>query len=102
MTLLLGKSVVECKQNIQDTVKMSENTGFVVHPEKSVLMPTQKIKYLGFLLDSKTMTVKLTSEKALKIKNACKNLIENPKTTILNLAKIVGQLTRSAIWKIVL
>ena len=36
------------------------------------------------------MPVKLTSEKALKIKNARKHLIENPKTTILNLAKIVG------------
>ena len=84
--LLLGKSVVECKQNIQDTVKMYENTGFVVHPEKSVLMPKQKIKYLGFLLDSKTMTVKLTSEKALKIRH---------KTTILNLAKIVGLMVAS-------
>ena len=28
---IIRKSVAECKQNIQDTVKMFENAGFVVH-----------------------------------------------------------------------
>ena len=56
----------ECKRNIADTVDISERAGFVIHPTKSVLTPTQKILYLGFWLDSVNMTVKLKEKKSAK------------------------------------
>ena len=36
------------------------------HPDKSVLIPTQQLVFLGFILDSLLMLVRLTPEKATK------------------------------------
>ena len=41
--------------------------GFVVHPDKSVLQPSHSVKFLGFIIDSDTMTVRLTLEKISRI-----------------------------------
>jgi len=42
----------DCVQNVIDTVTMFDNLGLVVHPEKSVLVPSQQLVFLGFILDS--------------------------------------------------
>ena len=49
--------------------------GFVVHPEKSVLVPSQEIEYLGFIINSVTMTVRLTTEKKKKIFDLCQEVL---------------------------
>ena len=55
------------EQNIDDTVYMSEGT-FTFHPLwKSVIIPTQRIVYLGFGPKLGKMTVKLTEDKTSKI-----------------------------------
>ena len=36
-----------CFKNVWKCVKRLGNLGFVVHPEKSVFVPSQEIKYLG-------------------------------------------------------
>ena len=45
--LLLGRSGRECMQNVRAAVEMSENAGFVIHPEKSQLQPESwlRIRY---------------------------------------------------------
>ena len=42
---------------------MLQSLGFTIHSEKSVLKPTQNLIYLGFITNSKDMTLKLTEEK---------------------------------------
>ena len=37
-----------CELNIQHTVECFDSLGFVIHPEKSVLIPTQEFEFLGF------------------------------------------------------
>jgi len=39
--------------------------GFVVNREKSQLIPTQVIQYLGFTVDAKEMKIRLSQEKAM-------------------------------------
>ena len=39
--------------------------------EKSVLVPAQMLTFLGFVLNSVTMTVQLTTERKDKLENAC-------------------------------
>ena len=46
---------------------MLDKEGFVISPEKYVLLPTQIIYFLGFFLNSMLMQVSLTSERALKL-----------------------------------
>ena len=35
-----------------------------IHERKSVLIPTQKIEFLGFLIDSRNMSISISEEKA--------------------------------------
>ena len=53
--------------NVLDTIAMYTKLGFYIHPGKSYLNPTQEITYLGFVLNSITMSIKLTTEKASTI-----------------------------------
>ena len=60
---LHGETFEECLQNITETVKLLQPLGIAIYPEKSVLKPSQKLTFLGFVLYSKTMTVTLTNTK---------------------------------------
>ncbi|CAB4027193.1 Transposon Tf2-6 poly [Paramuricea clavata] len=88
---------------IADTVKLSEaatlnatqlitRLGFVVHPTKSIFEPTQLLEFLGFLLNSHTMTVTLTSKKVTKIVAACEHLLKQTSIIIRELASLIGTL----------
>lgn len=87
---LVGNTYSECVENVQDTVALFEALGFVVHTEKSVFEPCQKIKYLGFWLDSQSMSVTLTDKKKAKVKKACQGLKIMKTFTIRNLAQVIG------------
>ena len=49
--------------NIRATVALLRELGFTIHPEKSVLVPTQQIIFLGFVIDSVKMTIAPTEER---------------------------------------
>ena len=51
-----------CEQNVHYTVSLFTRLGFTVHPDKSVLKPPQELVFLGFVLNSRTMTFSLTRE----------------------------------------
>ena len=86
---------VSCINSVIETVSLVDQLGFVVHPDKSVLQPTQEITYLGFILNSKTMTVSLTKDKAKGIRKECKTLSGKTSPTIREVAQVVGKLVAS-------
>lgn len=90
--LLLGEGREDCEANVRCTVNTLRRVGFVIHPEKSVLHPTKRIKFLGFILDSDSMTVSLPQEKANIIIEMCGKLINTPKPIIRDVAKAIGNL----------
>ena len=47
-------------------VQILESLGFIINKEKSVLIPSQKIVFLGYVIDSVAMTVSLPEEKLNK------------------------------------
>ena len=49
-----------CNHNILKIISSLDSLGFVIHPEKSTFLPFQEIEFLGFLINSVTMTVSLT------------------------------------------
>ena len=81
---------VECVRNVKMSLELFEKLGFVVHPEKSVLKPTQSITYLGFMLHSKTMTVTLTPERKDKIFQTAFGLCKKDSSTVRELAQFIG------------
>ena len=49
--------------NTENTIELLQNLGFTIHPTKSVVTPTQRITFLGFVIDSIQMTLEITREK---------------------------------------
>ena len=86
---------MNCVHNVIDTLSLFHQLGFVIHPDKSVLIPTQRLTFLGFVLDSQSMTVALTGEQAVKVKEACQQLLQEKAITIWEVAKVLGLLTSS-------
>ena len=84
-----------CIRNVVDTVTLLDKVGFIVHPEKSVLLPTQTKVFLGFVLNSILMQVSLTPERALKLKEACENLLATASPCIRNVAQVLGLMSSS-------
>ena len=62
-SLLVADEKDECVRNVNDTKQLFEMVGFIVHNKKSVFIPVQKIKFLGFIIDSVAMIVTLPSDK---------------------------------------
>jgi hypothetical protein len=79
-----AESIELCKKAVADTVSVFEKCGFLVNYGKSHLEPTQKIQYLGFELDSVTMTIKLTKEKELQYTEICKKFQRTKKVPYEN------------------
>jgi len=67
----LEDSYTECELATLRAVQLIISLGFKVHPEKSVIIPTQTLEFLGFVLDSIRMIVTLTSKKVDKILQLC-------------------------------
>ena len=65
---LQGKTFVACQENVTDTDNIFQDVGFTIHTEKSMLVPTRKLTFLGLILDSQFMSNSLTSEKADSLK----------------------------------
>jgi len=87
-----GNTYHECAHSVLDTITMYSKLGFYIHPEKSHLNPAQEITYLGFQLNSITMSIKLTTEKASKIKLECESALQMRRITIRQVARILGLL----------
>ena len=63
---LQGGTFSDCSTNVAVTTKLFTDLGFILNYEKSVFDPKQVITFLGFVLNSVTLTVALTPEKATK------------------------------------
>ena len=91
--LYLGGTYSKCEQVTFTAAQFLTSVGFTIHPEKSTVTPTQIVEYLGFLLNSTKMIVKLTDKKALRIIDVCKQFFSKDKVfTILQVSSLVGSL----------
>lgn len=91
-SFLIGNTFLECYKNVVETALASTNAGFVVHPDKSIFIPSQILVYLGFILNTIDMTVRLTEQKKLEIKTLISSILEKSILTILEVAQLVGKL----------
>lgn len=65
--LILAKSETLAKQHTARLVYLLENLGFVISYPKSQLIPSQELEFLGFVIHSNTMELKLPGENIKKI-----------------------------------
>ena len=72
-----------------------ENLGFLIIWKKSVCVPTQVIQFLGFLIDSVEMVIRLPQEKIQKIIQKCQRLVSSKVTRVRKISEVLGLMTSS-------
>ena len=77
-------------QQLGQAAELFQDLGFMISTEKSVIKPTQEIEYLGFILNSKFMTISLPERKVQKIQKAVKKLMKKQRPTIRLVSSILG------------
>ena len=73
-SILLGDTISECQDNIDDKIFLMNNVGFMIPNKKSVLVPVQNIVILGNHIDSVLMIVYLTQDRKDTILAECRSL----------------------------
>lgn len=89
---LQGSTFDDCYRNILVTVKLMDALGLTVHVDKSVLIPSKQIVFLGFLLCSETMTVRLTVERVEELIECCSKIVRKSKCSIRKFAQMIGKM----------
>jgi len=64
---------------------------FCVKRRKSILVPTQELGFLGFLVNSIKMSLYLPRDKLKSIKRECQAMINNPSVSIRTLSRLLGK-----------
>ena len=94
-SLLIGKDRMECTQNVEHTAALLTNAGFIINVDKSSFSPSKEITFLGFCLNSETMTISLPLVKRQRIFNMCTTLSNGSLFPIREVARFIGLLVSS-------
>lgn len=92
---LQGQDFQDYLVNVIDTIILLSKLGFVIHPEKSCFVPSQSLTILGFIINSATMTIQLTSDKSAQLLNDCNTLLNTEHPTIREVARVIGKIISS-------
>ena len=90
MTFSCLETRVLCANNVMVTKEFLSGLGFVVHPVKPNFMPTQILGHLGFVLDSRDMTVTISEEKHTVLIALAKDIIVQSLSCIGDVVRLVG------------
>lgn len=91
--LIMNQSLTGIQSDLSTAVYLLENLGFLINQEKSVLVPSHVTEFLGFTVNSETMTLSLPKEKVIKIKQNCLDLASRQSVSARDLAQLIGRLT---------
>lgn len=89
-TLLIGRNSKECMHNLDVAIKLFNKLGLVVNSEKSQLIPSNSVKFLGFIMDSFAMRLSLPANKSDKLLSKGRELLNNATPTLLQVAEFIG------------
>lgn len=91
---VIAETKQACQEGVTEFCQLAQDLGFIIHKEKSVLTPTQRLKFLGFFIDSLKMQIQITPEKVAKFHNFVKELgHKGKKLKIRRIAVLVGLMT---------
>ena len=91
-TLIIAKSSDQCSRHAHEVCNLLSRVGFTVNQAKSQLIPSQQIQFLGFVVDSVSMTLSLPADKVGTIISSCQDLLENRCPSIRDIAHVTGLL----------
>ena len=78
-------------RDIDMTIDVFQKCGFTINWKKSVLIPTQKLVFLGLVIDTVCFTVSLMDEKKLDILEIITKALNSKKMSVQFLGKVIGK-----------
>ena len=66
--LIMAETEEKSRDHTEGLLYLLENLGFMIHPEKKITIPTQEIEFLGMVVDSRTMELRLSGQKIKKLR----------------------------------
>lgn len=89
-SLLQAENFDLAVQNTEKVKTFIESVGFDINIEKSVFIPTNRIIFLGYIIDSVLFKVFLPEEKVRKIIELSNKMLKAHKVSIRSLAQLTG------------
>lgn len=90
--IFIASSKEELLCNVNFAMQFFDSLGLTININKSVLVPTQRVKFLGVVLDSVDMVVALPDDKTKQIRCVGRSLLTKETTTLLDLSSFIGLL----------
>ena len=90
--LLMGRTLPEILMARDTLIFLLQHLGFVINLKKSVLHPVKQMEFLGLVIDTEKMTFALSEKKLKHVSQQCQEIFKQPKTSVLNLTKLIGLL----------
>ena len=88
--LIWSDSFESCLEKANLAVELLNHFGLKINLDKSVLVPCQKLIYLGFLLDSSTCSFRISDQKRAKGLLILKVLERSRSVSVRSLQKVLG------------
>ena len=94
--LIIGDSPVACQRSVSRARELLEDLGAKINYSKSSLSPSRRIEYLGFEIDSATMTITAPRRKIVNLQKAMKAALRRPAISARDAASLLGKLQSMA------
>lgn len=99
--LFLASSPQQCVEQAQMAVDLFSDLGFRFHERKSVLVPSQRLRFLGFEVDSVGLSLSMPQDKLRRLARECRSMANwmehaDSPPTIRALSRLLGRLTASS------
>ena len=94
--LILGESPTLVVQHLEVLVRLLECLGFIVNKEKSITTPTQELEFLGLLVNTPSMCLRLPGHKIRHIQAEARRLQGSHQISAWLLSQFLGKLNAAA------
>ena len=95
--ILLAPSETQARKGLLELLETLASAGFKISQKKSVLVPTQRIQHLGFIIDFQKGQLEVPSQKIKTIRKELGKLILAEKLSCRKIASILGQVRSSLV-----
>ena len=93
--IFIAASRDELMDQLRFALQVFDSLGLTVNVGKSSLTPSQKVEFLGFIIDSVNMSISITSQKQVKIKKLGAQLLLRDRISIRELSSFIGNVVAS-------
>ena len=91
--LILASNLQAASKLAAEVLDLLQKLGFIINWEKFILSPLQILEYLGMIVDTILMELRLPQDKVVNIQKECSIVIAKTTITLRTLMRLIGKMT---------